>query len=318
MSQIKPTPKLYDTSGIAPGGKVEQHWEQSVYKDVFGSRRSGKKFPQGFNYADQNKCLKHFGLKAFEYGNWLNQHDRYQYLVGCTVSLHDMIGICNLSAKQIGLAGKLSIAFGARGNGGALAHFEPMTFAINITRYSESERGNDLKFLHSGGVGSLGHEWAHGLDFYLGRYVDKSTDLNFLSHVISGRMIRKGELFELKEYPKSELTSAFFDLMLKIIYEPIKGRKGVYRYNKWYKGLYDRVMDEGNGLGRYWILKHELFARAFEVYLFYKGISKKIVNPFLRKTKYISAVYSDKAHFKTWEKQMDKIMVLAKKHVPNK
>ena len=48
----------------------------------------------------------------------------------------------------------LAIAFGARGSGSALAHFEPARNVINLTK---------LK-----GAGSLAHEWGHALDFFLG------------------------------------------------------------------------------------------------------------------------------------------------------
>lgn len=48
----------------------------------------------------------------------------------------------------------LAIAFGARGSGTALAHFEPARNVINLTK---------LK-----GAGSLAHEWGHALDFFLG------------------------------------------------------------------------------------------------------------------------------------------------------
>lgn len=315
---IKPYPKLYDTTNIAPGGKVEEHWSGSAYKDVFGSSRTGKKFPKSFSISDQYKALKYFNLKAFEYGNWLSQHDRYQYLIGCTVSLFDMASICQLSPSQIGLSNKVSFAFGARGNGGALAHFEPWSMAINLTRYNEAHAGSETRFLRSGGVGSLGHEWAHALDFYLGRYVDKSTELNFLSHIISSRMQRRGDYFEIKERPKTELTSAFFELMLRIIYKPVKGQDGLFQYNDFYKPLHEKVKQEGSGMGEYWILKHELFARAFEVYLFYKGIKRKINNPFLKKSKYQAIMYSTKSHYLTWEKEMDKVMSLAKKHIPKK
>ena len=44
--------------------------------------------------------------------------------------------------------------FSARGHGSALAHFEPLYNVINLTKMK--------------GGGSLGHEWIHALDFYLG------------------------------------------------------------------------------------------------------------------------------------------------------
>lgn len=49
----------------------------------------------------------------------------------------------------------LAIAFGARGSGGALAHYEPERNVINLTKMK--------------GAGCLAHEWGHALDNKIGR-----------------------------------------------------------------------------------------------------------------------------------------------------
>lgn len=49
----------------------------------------------------------------------------------------------------------LAIAFGARGSGGALAHYEPARNVINLTKMK--------------GAGCLAHEWGHALDNKIGR-----------------------------------------------------------------------------------------------------------------------------------------------------
>lgn len=49
---------------------------------------------------------------------------------------------------------KLAIAFGARGKGRALAHYEPARVVINLTKMK--------------GAGSLAHEWGHAFDDFLG------------------------------------------------------------------------------------------------------------------------------------------------------
>ena len=65
--------------------------------------------------------------------------------------LSDMIGIDH---KALGFNGRLAMAFGARGRGGALAHYEPVQRVINLTKMR--------------GGGSLGHEWFHAIDNILG------------------------------------------------------------------------------------------------------------------------------------------------------
>lgn len=53
--------------------------------------------------------------------------------------------------------GDLSLAFGSRGSGSALAHYEPSRKVINLTE----KRGS---------LGVLSHEWFHALDDYLYSY----------------------------------------------------------------------------------------------------------------------------------------------------
>lgn len=50
---------------------------------------------------------------------------------------------------------RLAIAFGSRGKGNALAHYEPSRAVINLTKMK--------------GAGSLAHEFGHALDDMLGQ-----------------------------------------------------------------------------------------------------------------------------------------------------
>lgn len=73
----------------------------------------------------------------------------------------DLANALNITPQAIGLNGRLGIAFGARGSGNALAHYEPSETVINLTKTK--------------GAGSLAHEWWHALDHYM------SGENNFLS-----------------------------------------------------------------------------------------------------------------------------------------
>lgn len=69
--------------------------------------------------------------------------------------LLDMCRAIGISPKDVSLGGRLSIAFGARGSGNALAHYEPLREVINLTKMK--------------GTGSLAHEWGHALDDIIGK-----------------------------------------------------------------------------------------------------------------------------------------------------
>lgn len=100
------------------------------------------------------KYLSVFGFYGGEFGNWMNEGDRQASLNMGYEAFHDLADALNISYKDISLNGTLAIAFGARGHGNAVAHYEPMRKVINLTKMN--------------GAGSLAHEWGHALDDYLG------------------------------------------------------------------------------------------------------------------------------------------------------
>lgn len=69
---------------------------------------------------------------------------------------------------------RLAIAFGARGKGNALAHYEPSRAVINLTKMK--------------GAGSLAHEFGHALDDMLGVRAGLRGPNTFLSDNITGKM----------------------------------------------------------------------------------------------------------------------------------
>ena len=109
--------------------------------------------------------LKTFGFYGGEFGNWENQIERQQNLNFSYEAFRDLAAALGIKDSDISLNGKLSIAFGARGKGNALAHFEPMRNVINLTKIK--------------GAGSLAHEWGHAFDFFLASKID--TPFHFAS-----------------------------------------------------------------------------------------------------------------------------------------
>jgi len=110
-------------------------------------------YRRGRNATGQD-YLDAFGFKGGEFGNWMNQNDRQASLNMGYDALKDLAAALKISDRDISYQGALSIAFGARGSGGAVAHYEPLRQVINLTKMN--------------GAGSLAHEWWHGLDDYLG------------------------------------------------------------------------------------------------------------------------------------------------------
>lgn len=110
---------------------------------------------------EPEELLKTFEFRGGEFGNWTNQNERQQYLNWTYDSLLDLAKVMNLPVKAMSFGGyddmKLAIAFGARGSGSALAHYEPARVVINLTKMK--------------GAGSLAHEMGHAFDDFLGNKV---------------------------------------------------------------------------------------------------------------------------------------------------
>lgn len=103
-----------------------------------------------------------FKIRGGEFGNYTNDKDRQANLNMAYEAFCDLADALEISREDIGLVGletgALGIAFGARGHGNALAHYEPGREVINLTKLR--------------GAGSLAHEWGHAFDDFLGKIVD--------------------------------------------------------------------------------------------------------------------------------------------------
>lgn len=116
--------------------------------------RSGEDYRNGENVEEQD-FIDVFGFKGGEFGNWVNQTERQVYMNHAYDALMDLSKLLGVNPKALTFEGQLSLAFGARGRGNALAHYEPDRKIINLTKMK--------------GAGSLAHEWFHAFDDYLGQ-----------------------------------------------------------------------------------------------------------------------------------------------------
>lgn len=152
---------------------LENYKQQSNEKTNNSKNRKKKFIPEQLKYITRDgedyrnnrnitgeDMLKTFQFKGGEFGNWLNENDRQQSLNYGYDALLDLSKALSISPTDISLDGKLSIAFGSRGSGDALAHYEPTREVINLTKMR--------------GAGSLAHEWGHALDDIIGKQLGYS------------------------------------------------------------------------------------------------------------------------------------------------
>jgi len=260
--------KLTDSNGeVSTGGRAQNFWLGEPVK-------RSKKYESG-NYPDkldQYEIIKKYSIKGFEYGNWVNNNDRYDRLEATAESLENLAKI--LGTKNIGCDGKIGIAFGARGHNKFAAHFEANTFMINLTKEK--------------GFGSLAHEYGHALDYFFGMFVDQSREFSSLVGGHTTRMVLPLDGGSLRK----QATKIVNDIT-------------TYKGNK--TATYERL--EKNFAGsEYWFRRCEIFARAFEQWVRYKMDQKGITNTFLSKRKYEAASYILPADFKRIAPEMDKLI----------
>lgn len=178
---------------------------QRLYETIQETKQQKKNFERDYvERRENNKNItpeelkETFGFRGVNFGNWVNQKERQDFINYTYDSLFDLAELLNLPPKALSLEGQLGIAFGAQGRGGKGAgagHYIPAYKEINLTKEN--------------GAGTLAHEWFHALDNYFG---DKSANKEysgFFSLELSGQSA-KGELRE-------ELYNA-----LKDVYKAIK------------------------------------------------------------------------------------------------
>ena len=273
--------KLVDTQNVAIGGRADAWWKKNYHKldaKFLRFRRPPFIFPKELNdgkITDQQRVLQYFDLKGFEYGNWLNNNERYNFLIGCVYSLLDLEKVIGI--KKIGFK-KISIAFGARGRKGAAAHFETNTFAINLTKEY--------------GVNSLAHEYGHALDCFFGTFIDQDKDFRYLSGGKSPGSIQGKKIVARK----NTLRYYMQDLLHVIAYDENGALSDYYKRLK------------KNSIGGYWIASTEIFARTFEQYIQYQLQQKGIVNAYLAKKKYENWMYLKPSEFKAVLSKMKRLI----------
>ncbi|MCB9335823.1 MAG: hypothetical protein H6586_06720 [Flavobacteriales bacterium] len=241
--------KIEDAGKLVQGGRIDRYWEAEnirLYPQYYVG--TSKIFKASWLH-NSTEALQHFNLRSIEFGNWMNQEDRANFLYGAMLGLYYLALILGRKDYEMGLGGRLSISLGARGHGRAAGHYEPSPYSvINITKTQ--------------GIGVLAHEYAHAFDNLISFYSGGKKQ----SFVSGGRTTRKGydeDIAKTGNYFEKQ-----FEEFYNILYYNTNGAKTDFHLELQQK-------DE------YWNRRNEVFARTFEVYVADKQKSKKLTNHFL-------------------------------------
>ena len=257
--------KIQDV-GTALDGRQENYWDGHL-KPKYEKYRPGFTF----KFKSPEKTIGEHDFRALEFGHWSTQNERFDFLAAADVSFFDMQKVTKI--KKLGFK-KIGVAFGARGKGGAaLAHFEPTTFMINLTRNK--------------GLGAFAHEYGHAIDYLYGGYIDQIPGCFSLSG---------GQSLATRPQDHTQGTARYYmDLVLQsIIWD-----------GKMQSDSYEAFKKIG---GTYWIERTELFARAFEQWVHFQLAKKGIQNIFLTNSKYTNNAYLQPNDFKRVLPQMNKLI----------
>jgi hypothetical protein len=237
---------------------------------------------------------------GIEFGNWVNQLRRVDFCLNTIAACYDMQKVLNFPNNNLGISGKIGLAFGARGYARAFAHYEPATMVINLTRDRRVDKaavdlfGNklveynknyelyqkyaaQLRAEHSG-YGSLAHEYGHALDYICGEFFTKyDTALSggrlTLTSFKNENRARLNFDYAVLKPKRNELQEAFITAFESFLFT---GKD----YDK-PSGFYRRVYTFGEKRGEYWMRLNEIWARIFETYIAYKLSKQGIVNKVL-------------------------------------
>jgi len=293
--------KITDTLGEEKRGtsKIEAWWGGKGFTAIYKQFRKGA-IPAVFlkQIEDVRNVEKLFKLRGFQFGNWVNNEDRFNYLAAFGICLFDLNKVLKFKGNNLGLDKTLGIAFGARGQRGAVAHYEPPHHIINMTRYYDADRfdapvSKAVRFVHSGGVGSFAHEYGHFLDFFFGSRVETTT-IYSLSDGSSTSPTRIK--YDKKKFP---IRYAMEDLLEVAYWDASKKKPSTFL---------KRIKDYSNK--PYFVQRAEIFARLFEQYIAYKLKQNGIANSFLTSTKYTRVVYMTPTELKRVVPYFDRLLVL--------
>lgn len=243
--------------------------------------------------------LNTYKLKGIEFGNWVNQPRRLDFCLNLFIGLYDLNKIVKFN-NNIGINKIISVSYGARGVKGALAHYEPLTNIINLSRDRRVDKlfvdfstgmplaqaknnfdqytkfKNQSRKEHSG-FGSFAHEYGHAIDYIIAKKLNRGVALSGGSVTLKNP---KNPQRALIDYDNSfqmandadNIEIAFYDCLTPLLFDNLG------KPTKYYDRMYDYATKRKN---IYWIKQNEIWARVFETFIAYKLSKQGIKNFFL-------------------------------------
>lgn len=290
-----------------------ERWERKVPDEVIRLSQE----PSGVSKPED--LIEHYGFRGVQFGNWVEDAAGRYHVLCCGNALADLASILEIPRKATSLYGTTGLAFGARGSGGALAHYEPSTNIYNLTKMK--------------GGGCLAHEWIHGTDWNLYSYSHNFTNGkrvalsgnapgNFLPFAVTSafkelmKEIKEGEGLIRVDVPDpliteegryrsgvvAYLTKSNYDVNAALV--ALKNSNYAIKPKQWkdigimFCNILEREgmevpteffipTDESSfyidakARGAYWKRDHELFARAFEAWIEDELADRGMTNSYL-------------------------------------
>lgn len=161
---------LQSSSNASTTSRLATYWSDHPrrFSFPFNSQKFFQDWKSSKGELNVPAFLKAFDFGFLEFGRYVRQNEREARFAGLAEGCLVLSSNLFFDSSNLGCDRHINVAIGARGLGGpALAHFEPRTMSINVTK--------------EGGNHSFAHEYAHALDYFLGMTYDQSTKYSYLS-----------------------------------------------------------------------------------------------------------------------------------------
>lgn len=221
-------------------------------------RQGGPKSPVNTAKDATKWLVESVGMRGIQWGNSVSDDEREHHAKMAADAMLDLADVTGLPLEAISLNGKLGLAIGARGRANALAHYEPNSKVINLTRKN--------------GVGSLAHEWAHSFDHDLGGGEPETKSLLGRSHA-AFYSDYGGQTYGGK-WVDGKFTREVKDDREKPVYKAMDSLRATWEssgYEARLKTHLQSMVKAGilshEKANKYWQSRPEVFARTFERYV---------------------------------------------------
>lgn len=203
-----------------------------------------------------------FGLADVGFGNWVAKGRDQRHLNAAWDAFADLAERIGVQRKAIGFFGRMHLTIGALGHGKHAAHFSPNQPAPDGTKVPV------INVTNTKGDGTLAHEWGHALDYLVMR---ESAE---------GKRVMNRVLAVLKKsFDLTDAENAINDGLKGrrwMTQFAISGPKGsvqnvqaLVSYHAYTKSTPTKFKADADSLGKgYWGSDVELFARAWEAFIF--------------------------------------------------